>query len=132
MALNNSINNLSSNAMSVIQLTGIDGKTTGAIKIGTTSNIGRFVPLFVNVEGTNISGFVTVASFSVGTNGASYNNILTITAMTGVNASNIILQTNATALISSLPASTDVYINVTTGATATTYTLRASVIGFYF
>lgn len=132
MALNNSINNLSSNTMSVIQLSGIDGKTTGAIKIGTTSNIGRFVPLFVNVEGTNISGFVTVASFSVGSNGASYNNILAISAMTGVIATNIVLQTNAAALLSSLPASTDVYINITTGAVGTTYTMRASVIGFYF
>lgn len=118
--------------LTVLTVSGIAGTSTGATLIQTTDAGLRFVPMFIQVEATNVSGLVTPASFSIGTNGANYNNLLAITAMTGVTSANIMLQNNITALSSSIPASTGININVTTAAVGTTYTLRVSIIGFYY
>lgn len=118
--------------LKILTVSGIDGTATGSTLIQTTDAGLRFVPLFVNVEPTTVTTFISVPSFSIGTNGATYNNILTITAMTGLTAANIMLQNNVLALASSIAASTGIYINITTGAVSAAYTMRATVLGFYY
>ncbi len=116
----------------VSTLTGIDGKTTGSTEIDTTSASLRFVPMFIQIEPTTATAVVVPSSISIGTNSPNYNDILAITALTGLTSSNIMLQLTPAALSSSLAASTGVFVKVTTGATATTFTLRVSILGFYF
>lgn len=111
---------------------GIDGKTTGATVIGTTDPKMRFVPLYVSAEPTGVSGLVTVSSLSVGTNSATFNNILVATALTGAITANFLVNTPITALSPSVVPGTSISVNITVGAVGTTYNLRVSVIGFYY
>jgi len=108
---------------------GIDGKTTGPILLLTP--VGNFTPLMINFELTSTTGFAVVASCSIGTNGASYNNILPISALTGISVAGNILNFSLLTLISKVAAGTGIYVNVTTGAVATTYVLKITLVGFY-
>jgi hypothetical protein len=112
---------------------GIDGKTTGATLITTTENgVRRFYATAVLFELTAVAVLIGVCTASVGTNGATYNNLLAATALTGVSVVNNMLRLPIGAVaVSSVAPNTDVYINITIGATATTYTIRAVVEGFY-
>jgi len=123
------ISNATNGRQFIYSLSGLDGKTTGSTLIFTP--ISRFTPIFLTMELTSVSGFVTVASCSDGTNGASYNNILGISALTGVLAANNLLTFPIVTLVSSVASGTGVYVNITTGAVATTYVLKVSIKGFY-
>jgi hypothetical protein len=107
----------------------IDGKTTGSTLLFTPA--ANFTPLMINFEVTSTTGFVTVSSCSIGTNGASYNNILPISALTGAIAASNILNFSLLSLISKVASGTGIYVNVTTGAVATTYVLKITLVGFY-
>lgn len=117
--------------LKLFQVYGIDGTSTGSTLIGTTAASDTFVPISIIAQLTSTTGFVTAASISIGTNSSSYNNILAITALTGVNANNYILNIPITTAIASIAASTGMYVKVTTGATATTYVLSISIMGYY-
>lgn len=110
-------------------ITGLDGTITGSTLIFTP--ISRFTPVSITIELVSTTGFVVVSSCSIGVNGASYNNILAISALTGIAAANNLLTFPLVTLISSVAAGTGIYVNITTGATATTYVLKVSVNGFY-
>lgn len=110
-------------------VSGLDGTTTGSTLIFTP--ISRFTPISVTLELTSVTGFVTVASCSIGTNGASYNNLLGISALTGILSANNLLTFPITSLISSVASGTGIYVNITTGAISTTYILKVSITGFY-
>lgn len=107
----------------------IDGTTTGPILLLTPS--GNFTPIMINFEVVSTTGFLVVASCSIGTNAASYNNILPISALIGAIAAANILNFSLLSLISKVASGTGIYVNVTTGATATTYVLKITLIGFY-
>lgn len=110
---------------------GIDGKTVAATAIGTTENgTRRFYPTAAVFELTAVAVLIGVCTLSVGTNGASYNDLVAATAMTGLTAANGILRVSI-ALAGSVAPNTAVYVNITVGATATTYTLRAILEGYY-
>lgn len=115
----------------VYTLTGIDGKTTGSTTIFTTEAAGRFIPLAINFEVSSTTGFVVVPSASVGTNGESYNNLLAITALTNMSSDNTMITFPLSVVLSSVAPSTAVRVNITTGATATTYVLKCTIIGWY-
>lgn len=121
--------NQTNDRLQCFSLTGIDGKTTGATLIFTPTS--RFTPLIVSTELTTVSGFVSVSSLSFGSNGASYNNILAISAMTLVVAANNVLNFPVSALATSVAAGTGIFVNVTSAAVATTYTIKVSITGFY-
>lgn len=110
-------------------ISAIDGTTTGSTLIFTPAAL--FTPTNIIVTLTGLTGFAVVASCSIGTNGASYNNILPITVLTGMSSVNNILNFPLSALISNVAASTGIYINITTGAVSTTYVLKATIIGYY-
>jgi len=113
--------------------TGIDGKTTGATLIGTTPNNGlTFHPMFVTVKVTAATAILAVASVSVGQTGASYSDIMAIAPITGLTAANKMINfTVGLSAIDAIAANTGIYVNVTTGATATTCTLSVAVHGYY-
>lgn len=112
----------------------IDGKTTGATTVYTTSNPGstRFYPIMIVVSLTGASGVTVPCTLSVGTNSSTYNNLLTATALTGVTTGSatqeFILNS---AVLSSIGDAVDIKVNVTVGATATTYLIKVMVIGYY-
>lgn len=110
----------------------IDAKTAATTTIDTTENGNRrFVPLSVVLEITAQSVLIAGPSISIGTN-AGVDNILAITT-TGLTATNAILAKvplgNASTV--SVPANTAISVKVTTGATATSATLRVDLIGYY-
>lgn len=116
-----------------LTVTGINGKNTGATLIGTTNNGTQlFHPLIAVCKASGASTVTIPAALSVGTNGASYNNVLPITTLTGITAANQMLPTNLAGAVGVIAANTGVYANVTTGATATSLTLEVHLIGYYF
>ena len=125
MSNSNSING----KLQCFSLTGLDGKTTGSTLIFTPTS--RFTPLMVTFEATAITALISVSSCSIGSNGASYNDILAISPLTGVIVVNNVLSFPLSALSNSIAAGTGIYINVTTGAVGTTYTIKSTLTGFY-
>ena len=110
----------------------IDAKTTGSTLLFTTKSNERFYPTSITMEVTAASVIVGVCTLSIGTNSATYNNILAATALTGMTAANKVVSMNLTSLvIDSIAASTGVYVNITVGATATTKTIKITIHGYY-
>src|ERR1043166_8736529 len=77
----------------VIELNGIDGKTSGAVTIGTTnggSASQTFYPVQILVVGNTVSALVTPVTISVGTNSSSYNNLVTAALLSSaINGANL-------------------------------------------
>jgi hypothetical protein len=122
-------------ALQALTRTGISGTSTGSTLIETIDIPVRFVALFINIEVTTLTGTVTtVPTVSIGTNATSYNNLLSASALTGVTVSNRVIQFSSTALATSVTGGTGIYANVTVAATGVSlvYTMRVSVLGFYF
>jgi hypothetical protein len=122
--------------LAVYAVSNIDGTVlNGTTKIFTTdASSGRFYPTSIVCECVSTSGFVVVPSVSIGTNSASYNNVLAITVLTGSGAANLYVGSTPTGIIAgggSIPAGTDVVLKVTTAATATTFVIKAIIMGFY-
>lgn len=110
----------------------IDAKTSGAVKIGTTENgTERFHPLFAICMVSSASGISLVPSLSVGTNGSSYNDIVTATAMTGLTAVNMMLRSDIVTATATVGPNTDIYVNITVGATATAMKVIIHLFGYY-
>lgn len=112
--------------------------STGSTQLFTTENgTQRFVPMFIHLEVTSLTGtIVTGASFSVGSNSTSYNNLLPITASSTGILGNLfgIQQFNVltAAATTSIAANTSIFLKVTTAAVGpTVYTVRPDVIGYY-
>lgn len=113
----------------VAYVTGVVGTVQAATLIFTPA--ARFTPVSVVFELMSVTGFAVVATASIGTNSAAYNNLLVASALTGLSAANNIINFNVTALTSSVASGTGVYVNVSVAATATTYVLKVSIVGFY-
>lgn len=110
----------------------IDLKTAATTTIGTTvSNKGLFIPTEVGVICTAVSGFISAASASFGTNGTTLNDMLAITALTGLSAANMVLPISIPLSCVAVPVSTAMKIKVTTGATTTSQAGYAFIKGFY-
>lgn len=110
----------------------IDGAALASTLIGATrAGSGRFHPVFVTFEVSAANAILSVTSLSIGTNAAAYDDILAITALTGLSALNKILQASILTAISSIAASTDIYVKVTTIAVATECKMDVSLWGYY-
>lgn len=110
---------------------GIDVKTTGTTLLATTENgTESFHPLFCVFKCTAVSGFIAASTLSVGTNSTAYNNTVPGTLMTGLSTAGSInsVLVGATGTI---PANTQIYVNVTIPTTATSQTLEVTLIGYY-
>ena len=116
----------------VVSLAGVDLTAAASSKIFTTDAGLRFIPTQVVAEITTADTIAVAPTISVGTNAATYNDILTASALTGLTAVNKMLGFGLTAAAgTSVAASVDIYVKVTTGATAVACVGRIDVIGYY-
>ena len=111
---------------------GINAKNTGATLLGTTENgTQNFVPVFCILHCTGVSGLVTAASYSVGTNASSYNNFIAATATASIAGQNLIQNNPATAGAIVVPPNTPIYVNVPVAMVGTSMTFDIHLFGFY-
>lgn len=91
----------------------------------------NFEPLLIQVEVESATGIISVPAISIGTNGPSYNNILSTMSLTGLTAA------GTHTVVFPSPGSmeamygTDIYVNVTSVAVGTELTLSVDLIGTY-
>lgn len=116
-----------------MEVIAVNAKTVAATKIDTTrSSTRRFIPRYAIVYCRSASAITVPATISIGTNSATYDNILPATALTGVTAAQNYLHIPlGAAAISGIAASTDIYVNVSTAATGTSQTLDVLLVGIY-
>src|SRR3990172_4451377 len=108
----------------------IDAKVVGDTTVFTTApSFGRFYPVLVRIVLSAVSGLVTAPTVSVGTNSPNFNNIMGATPMTTLTAANDFFAFLLSSVAPSVAASTAIKCRVSAGATATTYTIAAHVIG---
>lgn len=121
--------NSTNDRLQVFSISGLSGIVGTSTLIFTPTTI--FTPTMISLQLQSTTGFVTVASVSIGTNGASYNNILAISPMTAVISATNLLNFSLISLISTVAAGTGIYVNVTTPAVATTYVMKVIIMGVY-
>src|SRR5947207_1682978 len=103
---------------------GIDAKTLGATAIGTTENgTRRFYPLYLIVNCSAANTVAVVAALSIGTNSTAFDNLLAITALTGLTTANMSIQVPIVLATGTIAANTSVSVKLTTVATATSQTI---------
>lgn len=89
----------------------------------------RFLPTLVLFRVAVASGFVSAATLSVGTNAATYNNIIPGTALTGFNTADQLWGVLVPPLAVAVSAGTGIRVNVTVAAVATTLTSDVWILG---
>ena len=110
---------------------GLDLKTAAATVLCTTrSTPPRFHPMEVIFEVTSADTVTTVPTCALGTS-PTYSDVLAATPLTGLTASNTLLRVPIVTAVSSPLTATDLYVNVTVGATATTCTGKVILLGYY-
>lgn len=120
-----------SNEFVVFSRGGINAKTVASTVIDTTEDgTRRFVPVMVTVESTASNTVTGGIIASVGTNSATYNNILASKTFDPF-TTNQLDCVQCSGLLSSVAPNTDIRINITTGATGTSETMRVDIIGYY-
>ena len=93
-----------------------------------TESGAQFNPLQVFIKIFGVNGVTVPAVISIGTNDPDFNNIVDGQTIDGPARMMQVTAAMATPL-NQLPVDTDIMINVTTAATATSLNLRAGVIG---
>lgn len=118
-------------------LQNIDALQTGTTLMGTTENKSRrFYPTNAMFTLTAKTGtMLTVATLSIGTNAANYNNVVAATALSGVVGVNNMLRVAAgNFVIDSIAPNAGIYCNVTipaAGIGLTVVTAMAALEGYY-
>src|SRR5690349_7520982 len=97
--------------LTVLQIANVDGTVQATTLITTTAAGSTFIPLYISVQLQSTTGFAAAASLSIGTNG-SVDNILPITALTGINTANLMINFPLVAIISSISASTGISVKI--------------------
>lgn len=123
--------------MTKFTLEGIDAKVLAATKIATTDATKKFIITDIIVRCTAATAITVAATLSIGTNSATYNNIMAATALTGVTTANTGLFSGAHGSFTLLEAgfivaaNTDIEVKVTVAATGTSQTIAVDVVGYY-
>lgn len=115
----------------IMTIAGVNAKTTGATVIFTTESVSNFYVTGVTVESTSATAITVPATLSVGTNAATYNNILAAGAMTSLTAANLFSMLLPTVASVVVAASTAINVNISVAATGTSQTLTVGVQGYY-
>lgn len=108
----------------------VDGTAVGNTSIFVAPSGKRFIPQIASFTLIQVTGLSIVATCSIGTNPASYNNIMGATLLTGLNTANAMFGVSLTGVISSVSAAEEVFCRVSIASTATVYNFLASVTGF--
>ena len=88
-----------------------------------------FLPTLILLRVVAVSGFVSAATLSVGTNAATYNNIVPATATTGLNTVDQTWPILVVPLAPAVASGTGIRVNVTVASVATTLTADVWVLG---
>lgn len=107
----------------------IDGKAIGNTTLYTVPTGYKLMVSRVMITPTTVSGFTVPAIVSVGKTGASYVDVAVGATLTSLSATGLVTNLLPIAAASVLSAGEALVMRVSTGATATTYTLSATVIG---
>jgi|ERR1043166_1370814 hypothetical protein len=120
---------------SVIEANNIDGKTSGAVTVGTANGGGAsqsFYPVHILIIAHTITALITPVTISVGTNSSTYNNLLAATLLSSsLNATNLMQVLSLAAASPVIAHNTDIKVNVTSIAVGTTYTFDIKIFGWY-
>lgn len=117
----------------VFKVSSINAKASGTTLVCTTENGNEdFHPLFVVFKLTSGAGIIVVPIISIGTNASSYNNIVSLTALTGLTSTGTMLPANFGSVVSAIPPNTQIFANISTIAVGTTAVLEIHVIGYYY
>ena len=111
----------------------IDGKTTGNTAIYTLEESAlNFYPTQIIVRAVNITNAVIKPTISVGTNSPNYDNIATgsllntVTSLLGITT-----QPQSVSTSPALAGGTQIYARTSLAATASTYTFKIDIAGYY-
>lgn len=118
--------------LTIMQTGGIDGKLTLSNLLFTTQAGRNFLVLGAMARSEAATSITIEAAGSLGTNSTDYDDILPITTLTELLATNDCF--NLTPALGKgiiVPPETGVYFKVTTAATGTAQTLGIDVIGYY-
>ncbi len=108
----------------------IDGTAQAATLMGNPAP-GGFRVTHVILDLTSVSGFVSVPTISLGTNSTSYDDILTATPLTSLTSQSDTFMIPISGIVADIASATGIYLNIITGASASTYTIDAALLGFY-
>lgn len=108
----------------------IDGTSTGTTNLFTTQVV-NFRSMQLVIDLTSVSNFVTPPTISVGTNAGNYDNILPATILTGLSAGSTHILIQIEGIMPDIAQSTSVKLNISIAAVASTYTVDATIFGFY-
>jgi hypothetical protein len=111
-------------------------KTTSNISLTSAATTALYTPsgnsavvTGIIVRITAVTAFVTAASISIGQNG-SVNDIIPITALTGLNSTALFFPLTPTIVSALTISGNTISLKVTTGATATTLTASVDLLGY--
>lgn len=108
--------------------TNVNLKNTGATLLFTQPNTqSSYFPFRIRVFSGNVSGITGAPTISIGTNASSYNNILAATALTGLTTAGTYIDYAPTYPLAPIAFNTSVFVNVTIGATGTTFGARIAI-----
>lgn len=111
-----------------------NSKTTGAVQIPAKFDVFFFIQSLSFVA-TQVAGKNSSATVSVGTNSPNYDNILGATSLSGLAARGDFINFNIespTVERAFSTVSTPIFVNVTVGASATTFNVAVQLRGQYF
>jgi len=108
----------------------VDGTSVGNTLLFTVPSGKTFVPLTASYVLSTVSGLAIVSTISMGSNSSTYNNISSATLLTGLSTQGEALNINLSSP-QTVSGSTDIFVRVSIASTATTYNLKASIIGYY-
>lgn len=116
----------------VERIRNLDLTQTGTTIIFTPSFSGGvfFYITDVFIECTSANGLNNAASISIGTNNPLYNNIIAITPLTGLTASNTFIRIPITLSVP-VGRDTDIFVNIVSAAIGTSQSATIFLEGFY-
>lgn len=120
-----------SNAPNVLAtISAINGKTVAATDLYTVPADKIAVITGVILRPTTATAITVEAEGSVGTNATDYDNIRAASAFTGLTAASTVYAQQFAGAIATAAAAEVVKLNITVGATGTTLTLQATLLGY--
>lgn len=128
--LNTKIRSFSNNLIAIMD--NIDAKTTGETTIYTVPSGKRLVITNVFIIPETITAFSSIFALSIGTNSSNYDNLFEIKSMLGLDTVSKFWQFNNLSGLSVINEASDIIkCKITTGATATTYTIKVLLFGYF-
>lgn len=117
----------------IYRVQNIDLKSTGPTLFFTTPNDGSILMVYQILAYCTAADTITVeASYSVGFNNPTYDNIQSITLISGLTTSGLFYNQfpSTGGSLPSIPANTQVFLDITTAATGNSQTANFYVVGF--